>query len=372
MSYENVSFRPVSVKEVFTEMKDTAELMIDLSYSAVFSDDGVLADEVLGLEEKMDRLQYRARMSMMLSARNQKEAERLAPLMAIIGATEDISNAAGDIAKIVKKGESVPPSVRRMVSDTFEPIISLEVDPSSEIHQKKYEDVFHPAVHILAVRREGEWYISPDFETVQEADRILLKGPEEELSDLIKDRDVFEDSEDLEEIEKVVDTVTSMKDFSELAVDLSYSSVFSGSRPIAEEVQELEKKIDSQFSEMIDWVLKAAESSGVRKGLKSLLQIAFSTEVITDSALEISETVLRGLDIHPVFEQAMKESEEVVVRRVVENSSTVDDYVRDSVEPVAVRKNGIDGPEWFLMPDNNLQLLEGDVIILKGSTEDLE
>lgn len=45
MSYENVSFRPVSVKKVFTEMKDTAELMIDLSYSAVFSEDGVLANE---------------------------------------------------------------------------------------------------------------------------------------------------------------------------------------------------------------------------------------------------------------------------------------------------------------------------------------
>jgi len=52
-----VEYEPVSVKAVLAEMKDTAELLIDLSYSAVLGDSDALAEEVLELEARMDLLQ---------------------------------------------------------------------------------------------------------------------------------------------------------------------------------------------------------------------------------------------------------------------------------------------------------------------------
>lgn len=71
---ESVEYEPVSVKEILVEMKDTAELLIDLSYSAVLFDDSDLASEVLELEHRMDVLQRKAWMSLVMAGRRPAEA----------------------------------------------------------------------------------------------------------------------------------------------------------------------------------------------------------------------------------------------------------------------------------------------------------
>jgi len=77
MDVGDVEYEPVSVKAVLAEMKDTAELMIDMSFSAVLLGSQEVAEEVLELEERMDVLQMRARMSLMMAARSPEDAEAL-------------------------------------------------------------------------------------------------------------------------------------------------------------------------------------------------------------------------------------------------------------------------------------------------------
>ncbi|NOQ33082.1 MAG: potassium channel protein, partial [Methanosarcinales archaeon] len=89
-----------SMKDLLIDMKDTSELMMDLAYSAVIYDDKEIAMEVIRLEEKMDTLGYYMMISAMLSARRIDEAEALAGVLQAGAAAENISNAAGDIAKI--------------------------------------------------------------------------------------------------------------------------------------------------------------------------------------------------------------------------------------------------------------------------------
>jgi hypothetical protein len=81
MAVDDVEYEPVSVKAVLAEMKDTAELLIDLSYSAVLLGSDAVAGEVLELEERMDVLQMQARMSLLMAARNPEDAEALAPVL---------------------------------------------------------------------------------------------------------------------------------------------------------------------------------------------------------------------------------------------------------------------------------------------------
>ena len=90
-----VEYEPVSVVERLGEMKDIAELLIDLSYSSVLFDSRALAEEVLELESEMDILQLQARMSLVMAGRSPEEAEQLAPIFGIVGAAEKISDAAG-------------------------------------------------------------------------------------------------------------------------------------------------------------------------------------------------------------------------------------------------------------------------------------
>ena len=83
-----VRYEPTSVKDLLVEMKDTAELLIDLSYSAVLHGSPTIAHEVVELEHRMDVLQMRARMSLMLAARSPDEAETLAPVLGVVGAAD--------------------------------------------------------------------------------------------------------------------------------------------------------------------------------------------------------------------------------------------------------------------------------------------
>ena len=69
-----IEYEPVSVKDVLIEMKDTAELLIDLAYSAVLHRNEDLAMEVIRLESRMDLLEMRARMSLMMAARSPTDA----------------------------------------------------------------------------------------------------------------------------------------------------------------------------------------------------------------------------------------------------------------------------------------------------------
>ena len=118
-----VEYEPVSVKELLAEMKDTAELLIDLSYSAVLLRSDAVAEEVLELESRMDVLQLRARMSLLMAARSPDDAEALAPVLGIVGAAEKVSDAAGDIAKIVSDEIGLPDAMRGALTEGVETLV---------------------------------------------------------------------------------------------------------------------------------------------------------------------------------------------------------------------------------------------------------
>jgi len=72
---EKIEYKPISVREALTEMKDLSEIMIDLAYSAALFHSRELAEEVLELEKRVDYLAYMLDMSAMLAARDAEDAE---------------------------------------------------------------------------------------------------------------------------------------------------------------------------------------------------------------------------------------------------------------------------------------------------------
>ena len=111
-----IEYRPVSVREALTEMKDVSEIMIDLAYSAALFNSHELAEEVLELEKRVDYLAYMLNMSAMLAARDAKDAEALTGILTVATATNEISDAAADIAALVLQEIGIHPLVR----DAFE------------------------------------------------------------------------------------------------------------------------------------------------------------------------------------------------------------------------------------------------------------
>jgi len=417
MTTNRVGYEPISVKTVLAEMKDTAELLIDLSYSAVLLGDEALAAEVVALEERMDVLQMQARMSLMMAARSPDDAEALAPVLGVVGAAEKISDAAGDIAKVVLEDVGLPDAMRAALPEAIETLVRADVDEGSplagvSLGESNLETA--TGVRVIAVHGPGRkstasgvdtdedgWQLNPDHETVfRPGEAVILRGPEDGIERVYErlTGEPYDPPEpvdyDIDDLERAVDSIVLMKNTSELAVDLAYGSVLFDSADVAREVVELEAEVDALKARFEAWTLRAAARFEDPISLRGLVHLAASTEIISDAAVEISEGVLRGLGTHPVIAEAVYESDEVIVRLSVAPGTRLDGTTlgyppiksETGMWVIGVRQvddngdSGGDGDDdgrsidegWVLSPGPETRLSAGDVVLAKGTRSGAE
>lgn len=379
---ETVSYEPASVKDLLVEMKDTAELLIDLSYSAVLHGSPSVAREVVELEHRMDVLQMRARMSLMLAARNPKEAETLAPVLGVVGAADKVSDAAGDIAKIVLEEIGLPDAMRGALTEGVETLVRGTVADDSPYDGRTLKDIDLESVtgvRVIAIRRDDDWILNPGPKTrLKRGDVTLLRGPEAGVAEAYPTLagEPFEADDPVEpaidDLERAVDSIVLMKNLSELAVDLAYGSVLFDNEELAEEVSNLEIEVDALQSRFEAWTLRAAKEADDPVALRGLIHLGVATEEISDAALEITEGVLRDIGVHPVVEMAVRESDEIIARtRVAPGSDLVGTPIEAGVPATEIATSvlAIRRPDegWLVGPDLDTTIHAGDVIIAKGT-----
>ena len=397
-----VAYEPISVKQVLAEMKDTAELLIDLSYSSVLLGSDALAEEVLELEERMDILQMRARMSLLMAARSPEDAEALAPVLSIVGAAEKISDAAGDIAKVVLEEIGLPDAMAAALPDALETVARAQIAEDARFAGETLGDLnleTETGVRAIAVHRDGEWDTDPGPETpLDSGTTVLLRGAEDDVMGVYQSATTgaYEvptyPEIGIEDVNRAVNAIVLMKNMSELAVDLAYGAVLFDSENLAHEVVELEVEVDALQSRFEAWTLRAADRVDDPVTLRGLVHLGRSTEVISDAAVEISEGVLRGIGTHPVIAEAVLESDEVIVRCVVAPGSDLDGTTlgermvktETGMRVIAIRRVDVEtGPEaddistasrlrrsrteWVVSPGPETELRTGDVLIAKGT-----
>jgi len=177
---ERIEYKPISVREALTEMKDLSEIMIDLAYSAALFHSRELAEEVLELEKRVDYLAYMLDMGAMLAVRDAEDAEHLIGVTTVAKATDKISDAAADIATIVLKEIGIHPIVREAFEKVEEKLARAEVKSTSIFVNKKLGDLELAAkigIDIIAIRRRKEWIIDPDEnETILVDDVLIARG----------------------------------------------------------------------------------------------------------------------------------------------------------------------------------------------------
>jgi len=183
-----IEYRPISVREALTEMKDVSEIMIDLAYSAALFNSNELAEEVMELEKRVDYLDYIIDMNIMLAARDAEDAEHLTAVTTVATATNKISDAAADIAAIVLKDIGIHPIVRKAFEQVEERLARAIVKPDSILVNKKLGNLELAAkigVDIIAIRRRREWIIDPeDKEKIVEGDVLIARGAPHGIDEL--------------------------------------------------------------------------------------------------------------------------------------------------------------------------------------------
>ncbi len=369
---------PHNVRELLTETKDVSDTIIDLAYASILYEDEELAEQVRKLENRMDELMYQIRALVAVSVRSYEQAERATGILQVASAAESISNSAGDLANLVLRDIDIHPVVKESLKISNERISKIEIRDDSDIIGEKLEVLKLPsqfAIWILAIKRDDEWIISPEQdEIIEEDDIIIVRGPQDGIDKFClmahapeRDWEVGHKYKRLKELlSRMRDSVCSM-------VDMAFSSLLFRSEEVAEEVRELETKFDEFNYEAWREVLEAAKLEEDVMYLNSALQAVKSLESISDAADSIADVILRGVDLHPVFVQALEDADERIARvGVAEDSSftghklgELELWKRKGVYVLVLRK----GDRYILNPSRETTVSSGDRMILRGSVK---
>jgi len=175
--------------------------------------------------------------------------------------------------------------------------------------------------------------------------------------------------------QEISEKLREIKDKSEIALYLAYSSILYESKSIAKGVLKFEEEINKLRAELQRFIIEEGEKLGTETAMAVMLLVE-SMERISDYAKDLALTVLREEETHPVLELAEEEAnEQVLVVEVDEDSIFLGKRISDlalddriGVRVIAVRHKDL----WLYDPDENVQLEKGDLLLLSGYKEGIE
>jgi len=371
-----------NMKELLVGMKDTSELMLDLAYSAVIYDDEDIAEEVIRLEDKMDTLEYHMKITAMQAARRIDEAHQLSGVLKAASAAENIANAAGDIANIVRLKMGIPTELKADIREAEETVTRVTIEPDSPVIGKTLGELkleIETGMGVIAIRQGSSWIYDVEKDTtILTGDILFARGHDEGLpifTELVTGKPFvkreYKPTEPIEDLERAVDIVVEMKNKSELSVGLAYSAVLFYNKDLADEVEILEEEMDQMKYELQHWVLESARHVEDVDILRGLLHLANASEFISDAAYEIADIVLRDIELHPIFMMAVRESDEVMTKINVDGCSPIVNMTlgelkletETGMHVMAIKR----GSRWIYRPGSRTKIKSDDILIARGS-----
>lgn len=380
-----LKYRPANVKQIIADIRDTAELMLDLSYSSILFKEKHFSEEVMELEKKIDELIFMGRVSVMLAASGMEEVQSLTGVLQIIDSSAQISYGAVDLAKIQDSDIGIPSAFLHTLHLFEETIASVVIPEGSKAAKVSVQKIEHETgMRVIAIKRSaGEWIINPAADVIIHSnDRVIAKGPFEALEEFnvfcTGKHEAFPSLNELKEpriLRHIREIVVEMMTLSQLSIDLAYSSVIFNSKEIAHEVATIEDKLETLRSELEERVLHYAKTAENVKELRGLLHIATASEKISDASKGIADILLSGVGLHPILLYAIKESDEVITIIEIGAKSHLDGRsiaeleieVETGMDIIALKKPKIG--KWQFHPKGDHKLEAGDIIIAKGLRE---
>jgi uncharacterized protein with PhoU and TrkA domain len=171
------------------ELKDTSELMIDLAYSALMLNSRELADEVQKLEEYVDKMHTEFELLALTSEFKKEEASGLLGLIQIGVATEQIADAAAEMAEVVLRGVEPHPVLTLAIKEAEETVAQACVSADSPLVNKTLKEARvdeDTGMWVLVIKRGGK-PLRPKGDTrIQVGDILVASGYSEGVDDFRK------------------------------------------------------------------------------------------------------------------------------------------------------------------------------------------
>lgn len=382
-----------NVREILIEMKSLAEICVDLAFASLLYSDRLVAEQVIFMEEEVDRL-YRLLLDhLALSIKNPKQANQLRIYFTIGEANNIISDSAGDMASLVIRGIQIEDEIKA-VQQFLDPLVDLVplAENSPLCGQSELSSNIHDllGVDIVGIIRPGKGFYTEYNEIMEPGDLLIIRGPLENVNQVIKLAkgevtsieeariNIIQNGEAKPEhpLKYHQELLITMKQSAELLVDLAYLYALGDLPGVKNLILATEERVDNLQYEIIEEVLKLYKQEKIPKNtLLAYLRIADSFEEIADAAIKIT------------FGVAAKHKPYTILEEVIEDSSEAIDYIyvtRDSpyanvtikeaeaygpfFQILAIRKKG----KFFFNPNEHIIIKPGDGMIIKeySSPED--
>ncbi len=203
-SSRGISNLEESLIDLFLNIKDISELMVDLGYSILFTRSRELAKELVSIEETIDRLTYEFKV-LVMKTKELNEYEKIG-MIEIADACESMGDASMDMTFGLRKGLEPHPLIDEVLENTDERLALIKVNENMmgknirELGFDKY------GVEILAMKRGGEWLVVPPSTglTLNKGDILLIRyysEAEEIISKIASEEEREELRKDIQEME---------------------------------------------------------------------------------------------------------------------------------------------------------------------------
>jgi len=170
------------IREIIIEMTTLSELSIDLAYYAVIFESKEIAEEVSGINDKLEDLRRELEVNLLTYAKQIDEVNELLGLLRIAYVSEKISSASKDIADMILFGIPMHPILSYAIKESDEIIAKIVIAPNSELDGKYYADAMievNTGMDIIALKKANtnKWQFHPKGDIKLEAnDIIIAKG----------------------------------------------------------------------------------------------------------------------------------------------------------------------------------------------------
>lgn len=181
------SFR--KIVDMLVELKDTSELMLDLAYSSILLNSKQLAEEVQALEEHVDKLHTDFELLVLSASSSPEESKNFLGLIRIGVVTENIADAAAQIAEVVLRGIKPHPVLALAIEEAEETVVRIQVAEESPLVGKTLREAQvheETGMWVLVVRRGEKWMRPSSGVKINAGDVLIASGYAEGEEDFKK------------------------------------------------------------------------------------------------------------------------------------------------------------------------------------------
>jgi len=175
------------IVERFVELKDTSELMMNLAYSSLLLNSKELAEDVQKLEEHMDELHTDFELLVLSSGFKPEESRGFLGLIRLGVVTEEIADAAAEIADVVLRGIEPHPVLKLAIEEAEETVAYVIVAEDSLLVGKTLRESRIPEETgrwVLAIIRNGRYIRPKAYTRIEAGDILIASGYSEGEEDL--------------------------------------------------------------------------------------------------------------------------------------------------------------------------------------------